>query len=178
MISCLLACPPARPSATAQYPSNHDRPAVANLEPVPCAANASHTCGIKGYILDLLKRGMPASKISAGLSISGLPGQIGCGAARDGCGTVGGCNASYDPDGAISGSGWTKASLRDFLNFLDTHSVVSIDIWTGDAFELPESVAICHWLIDELRLWRHPKPAGKVLEESKEEGEREERRPQ
>eukprot|EP01050_Picozoa_sp_SAG11_P016629 SAG11_NODE_2294_length_3556_cov_3.734741_2_plen_138_part_00 len=96
-----------------------------------------------------------ASKISAGLSISGLPGQIGCGAAHDGCGTVAGCNASYDPDGRSSGSGWTQDSLRDFLNFLDRQGVASIDIWTGDAFELPESVAICHWLIDELRRWRH-----------------------
>ena len=48
---------------------------------------------------------MPARKISAGLSVSGAPGQIGCGEPRDGCGTVQGCNASYDPRGSMSGSG-------------------------------------------------------------------------
>lgn len=139
----------------ATYPSNHDRPANANLSPSPCAANASRNCGIKGYITDLLDHGVPAEKISAGLSIAGLPGQIGCGEPRDGCGTVGGCNASFDPHGSTSGSGWTKDSLRQFLDELDKRGVTSIDLWTGDAFELPQSVAICSWIIDELRRWRH-----------------------
>ena len=110
---------------------------------------------LKGYILDLLQRGMPAHKISAGLSVSGSPRQIGCGEPRDGCGTVPGCNASYDPCGSTSGSEWTQPSLREFLDFLDVHNVRSIDIWTGASLEYPESVAICDWVIVELRRWRH-----------------------
>ena len=139
----------------ATYPSNHDRPAAENLQPAPCVAAPNRTCGIKGYILDLIAHGMPRHKISTGLSVSGLPGQIGCGEPSDGCGTIPGCNASFNPHGSMSGSGWTRSSLREFLAFLDREGVTSIDLWTGDAFELPESVAICSWIIEELRAWRH-----------------------
>ena len=81
--------------------------------------------------------------------------ELSCGEPSDGCGTIPGCNASFNPHGSMSGSGWTRSSLREFLAFLDREGVTSIDLWTGDAFELPESVAICSWIIEELRAWRH-----------------------
>ena len=140
-------------TAMSTYPANVDRPASAFLEAQACSGG--HTCGVKGYILDLLSHGMPPEKISAGLSISGLPDQNGCGTAAEGCGSVTGCTGPYDPDGAVSGAGWTQPSLRSFLDFLDVHKVTSIDIWTGGAMVGPKSVEICNWMIDELRKWRH-----------------------
>lgn len=116
------------------------------------------------YVLDMIARGVPTHQISAGLSVSGLPGAIGCGEPRDGCGTLAGCNASgsvrrFDPHGSMSGAGWTRESLRDFLRFLDAHNVTSLDLWTGAAMTYRESAAICAWFIDELRAWRHRRGA-------------------
>ena len=141
----------------ATYPAAVDRPAASFLQLAPCASG--HTCGIKGYILDMLAHGVPASKISAGLSISGLPGQGGCGSAAEcmhPCNSAScGCTGRFDPAGAVSGAGWTQATLHEFLEFLDTKGVRSIDIWTGGALVSPEAVEICDWIIVELRRWRH-----------------------
>ena len=45
--------------------------------------------------------------------------------------------------------------MRAFLEFLDSKGVTRLDIWTGDALILVQSVAICDWFVDELRRWRH-----------------------
>ncbi len=131
-----------------QYPSNSDLPAHAN------------TARIQGYIQTLIDKGVPVDKIAAGLSASGLPGQVGCGEPSDGCGTMERCHESIDrpgyvTNGSTSGAGWTQASLRAFLEFLDSTGVTRVDIWTGDALILVQSVAICDWFVEELRRWRH-----------------------
>jgi hypothetical protein len=54
----------------------------------------------------------------------------------------------------MSGAGWTRTSLRQFLQFLDANHITHVDIWTGDALLLVQSVAICEWFIEELREWR------------------------
>jgi hypothetical protein len=139
------------------YPAAVDRPATSFLQSEPCASG--HLCGMKGYIQDMLKHGVPAAMISAGLSISGLPGQGGCGSVAEcmhGCNSVAcGCTGKYDPAGPVSGAGWTQPALREFLEFLDSQGVRSIDIWTGGALVSPQAVEICDWFILELRRWRH-----------------------
>ena len=132
------------------YPSNSDLPAAANVE------------RIKSYITTMLDKGVPVEKIAPGLSASGLPGQIGCGEPSDGCGTMGRCSGPFRANGSMSGAGWTQPTLREFLDFLDSKNITRLDIWTGDALILVQSVAICDWFIDELRRWRH-KPDGEPL---------------
>ena len=153
-------------STMSTYPAAVDRPAAQFLQAEPCASG--HLCGIKGYITDLKNHGVPTEKISAALSISGLPGQGGCGSRAEcyhGCnGNACGCTGKFDPKGEVSGAGWTQPSLREFLEFLDAEGVRSIDIWTGGALVSPEAVEICDWFIDELKRWRHPPAAPVVLE--------------
>lgn len=92
-------------STMSTYPAAVDRPAAEFLQAAPCAAG--HTCGLKGYILDLKSHGVPAEKISAALSISGLPGQGGCGSRAEcyhACtSSACGCTGKYDPKGEVSG---------------------------------------------------------------------------
>lgn len=52
------------------YPSNSDLPAASNV------------ARIKSYISMMLAKGVKVDQISAGLSASGLPGQVGCGEPR------------------------------------------------------------------------------------------------
>ena len=103
---------------------------------------------------NLISNGVALDQIAAGLSISGLPGQIGCGEPSEGCGSVGGCDGPYNANGTMSGSGWTQPTLREFLDHLDAIGVYQVDLWTGDALIMVQSVAICDWFIDELRRWR------------------------
>lgn len=66
-----------------------------------------------------------------------------------------GSNCQGNAKGSMSGAGWTKASLYDFLGFLDDNKVTRVDLWTGNALINVQSVAICDWFIDELRAWRN-----------------------
>jgi hypothetical protein len=124
------------------YPSNSDLPAASNL------------ARIESYLTAMISNGVPANQIAAGLSASGLPGQIGCGEPSDGCGTMNRCSGPFRANGSMSGAGWTRTSLRQFLQFLDANRITHVDIWTGDALLLVQSVAICEWFIEELREWR------------------------
>ena len=58
--------------------------------------------------------------------------------------------------------GLPARDLREFLDFLDSKGIHKLDLWTGDALILVQSVAICDWFIAELRRWRH-KPDGGPL---------------
>ena len=132
---------------------------LAHVRPGSDLPAASNVERIKSYITTMLDNGVPVEKIAPGLSASGLPGQIGCGEPSDGCGTMDRCSGPFRANGSMSGAGWTQPTLREFLDFLDSKNITRLDIWTGDALILVQSVAICDWFIDELRRWRH-KPDG------------------
>ena len=59
-----------------------------------------------------------------------------------------------------SSGGWTREALADFLQYLDTHRVQVITIWTSDAGLLMPEVKPCAWFFDEVWNWAHrPLPA-------------------
>ena len=76
-----------------------------------------------------------------------------CIARPPGVGTMNRCSGPFRANGSMSGAGWTQASLRQFLEFVDSKGITRVDLWTGDALILVQSVAICDWFIDELRAW-------------------------
>ena len=60
-----------------------------------------------------------------------------------------GCTA----DGTTTNRGWTEATLREFLSFLDEKGVRVVTIWTSDAFLMPSTTFTCPWFMPMLRDW-------------------------
>ena len=60
-----------------------------------------------------------------------------------------GCTA----DGTTTNRGWTEATLREFLRFLDEKGVRVVTIWTSDAFLMPSTTFTCPWFMPLLRDW-------------------------
>ena len=57
------------------------------------------------------------------------------------------------PDGTTTNRGWTEATLREFLSFLDEKGVRVVTIWTSDAFLMPRTTFTCPWFMPLLRDW-------------------------
>ena len=64
-------------------------------------------------------------------------------------------NTTEHPLG-VTAQGWTQASLRDFLDFLDSVGVRSIDMWTSNLSD--NDLNTCAWFLPELRRWRAAAP--------------------
>ena len=60
-----------------------------------------------------------------------------------------GCSA----DGTTTNRGWTEATLREFLSFLDEKGVRVVTIWTSDAFLMPSTTFTCPWFMPMLHDW-------------------------
>ena len=117
---------------------DHLTPATKYLEQVQCD-RSRHTvakwCGLKGQVQDMIDAGAEPST-----------GQVSPGIWMNNC-----AKTSAFPDG-ITAQGWTRESLRSFLNYLDTVGVRSIDMWTSNLSE--NDLATCDWFLPELRRWR------------------------
>ncbi len=61
-----------------------------------------------------------------------------------------------EANGTVAG-GWTNSTLREFLSFLDTVGVRSVDVFcTGAAIPCPTiQLGQCSWFLDVLRWWKY-----------------------
>jgi hypothetical protein len=107
-----------------------DVPAYNNLHAHNCTYNKYEMCGLKGYVRDLLRLGANPSSGQASPAV-----------------WLGGCV----PNGTLNGQGWNQDTLRQFLSFLDTVGIRSVDVWSGGAH--PESAGHCPWEFTELKRW-------------------------
>lgn len=118
---------------------DHLTPAYKYMDQVQCDPSR-HTvaqwCGMKGQVQNMIDAGAdPAS------------GQISPGIWMNNC-----FKSRLFSDG-VTAQGWTRDSLRDFLDYLDTVGVRSIDIWTSNLSE--NDLNTCSWFLPELKRWRH-----------------------
>jgi hypothetical protein len=106
------------------FPEAHggDVPAYNHLHAKTCTYNKYEMCGLEGYVQDLLRFGASASSGQASPAV-----------------WLGDCA----PNGALNGQGWDQNVLRQFLSFLDTVGIRSVDVWSGGAH--PESAGHCPW---------------------------------
>ena len=116
---------------------DHLTPAFKYLDQVECDPDR-HTvakwCGLKGQVQNMLDAGADASS-----------GQLSPGIWMNNC-----MSTTEHPRG-ITAQGWTQASLRDFLDFLDSVGVRSIDMWTSNLSD--NDMNTCSWFLPELRRW-------------------------
>ena len=96
-------------------------------------------CGMKGQVQNMLDAGADAAS-----------GQLSPGIWMNNC-----VNTTEHPLG-VTAQGWTQASLRDFLDFLDSVGVRSIDMWTSNLSD--NDLNTCAWFLPELRRWRAAAP--------------------
>merc|ERR1712060_305823 len=107
-----------------------DGGAHAHLPAVPCTYNRNVLCGLEGYVKDLINFGAKPETGQVSPAI-----------------WLGGCNATT----GLNGKGWNQAGLRQFLAFLDTVGVRSLDVWSSDAN--PQKQDYCPWEFAELERW-------------------------
>jgi hypothetical protein len=106
-------------------------PAAQYLHSYPCPKYPQKTCGLEGQVLDMLKHGVnPNGQLSPGIA----PNL---------------CSA----DGLSTSNGWTKASLTEFLEFLDTKQVRTVTLWFSNALQLFADSYTCPWFIPTLAEW-------------------------
>ena len=117
-----------------------------NISAVPTPARL-HELGrwthAAGLVLDQLENGVDAPS-----------GQLSPGLWFDQCAS----------NGSMTHTGWTQKDLHEFLDFLDTKSVRSLDMWTSnqtdgrpkdDYCQAPCPAApTCPWVYSELRAWK------------------------
>ena len=112
-----------------------------NLRPVRCGG-VYEWCGLEGAIKAMQHVGARASD-----------GQLEPAVWIDG---EGGCN--YTAGGYITNNGWTLASFRSFLAYLDDSGVRSLAVWTQPLIERgpPTANDTCTgWMLEALREWKH-----------------------
>jgi hypothetical protein len=107
-------------------------------------------CGLEGQVMNHIK---PRS------------GEIAPGVREFAVGTSNGqYSAGFWPINCINGTvagGWTNATLRRFLSFLDVVGVRSVDVFcTAAAVPCPTLLPRqCTWFLDALRWWKYKKTA-------------------
>ena len=117
---------------------DHLTPAFRYLQQEECNPRA-HTvatwCGLKGQVQDMLDAGMDPTS-----------GQLSPGIWMNRCATT-----LQFPTG-ITEQGWTEASFTEFLAYLDTVGVRSVDMWTSLLSK--NDLETCDWFLPSLKKWR------------------------
>eukprot|EP01043_Picozoa_sp_COSAG02_P018302 COSAG02_NODE_852_length_16531_cov_9.899586_5_plen_401_part_00 len=116
---------------------DHLTPAYKYLEQEECNPKA-HTvakwCGIKGQVQNMLDQGADAAS-----------GQLSPGIWMNRC-----AKTVAHPTG-ITEQGWTQDSWKNFLEYLDTVGVRSVDMWTS--LLSSNDIDTCEWFLPELKSW-------------------------
>ena len=116
---------------------DHLTPAYKYVEQKECNPKA-HTvakwCGIKGQVQNMLDQGADAAS-----------GQLSPGIWMNRC-----AKTVAHPTG-ITEQGWTQDSWKNFLAYLDTVGVRSIDMWTS--LLSANDIDTCEWFLPELKSW-------------------------
>ena len=136
---------------------DHLTPAYKYVEQVECNPKA-HTvqkwCGIKGQVQDVsaaapfapsveASQKPPAQMLDQGADAAS--GQLSPGIWMNRC-----AKTAAHPTG-ITEQGWTQDSWKNFLDYLDTVGVRSVDMWTS--LLSANDIDTCEWFLPELKSW-------------------------